>query len=121
MKVTMTAISKRQRARFYMYKKKGKKAKRFYIQKVRHFSKSETISLGKWTDERMMCPLKYSAMGSKSPYPGSDKIPCKYSDRGAKSQPIFTHSADQGKLPSNCLPQGKLVVIQKVKARDDEW
>ena len=38
----MIAISERQRASFYIYKKQ-KIAKRFYIQKARHFSKSKTI------------------------------------------------------------------------------
>ena len=39
MKTTMTAIIDRQRARLYTQKAK-KIAKRFYIQKVEHFSKS---------------------------------------------------------------------------------
>ena len=39
MKITMTAIIERQRARLYTQKAK-KIAKRFYIQKARHFSKS---------------------------------------------------------------------------------
>ena len=39
----MTAISERQRARFYIYKNQKKIAKRFYIQKFRHFSKIKTI------------------------------------------------------------------------------
>ena len=43
MKIKMTAISKRQRAR--LYTQKAKKTKRFYIQKARHFSKSKTISV----------------------------------------------------------------------------
>ena len=38
MKITMTAIIERQRARLYI--QKAKIAKRFYIQKARHFSKS---------------------------------------------------------------------------------
>ena len=36
----MTAISKEQRARFYIFKKK-KIAKRFYIQKARHLKKNK--------------------------------------------------------------------------------
>ena len=44
MKITMTAIIERQRARLYTQKSK-KNAKRFYIQKARHFSKSKTISV----------------------------------------------------------------------------
>ena len=67
----------------------------------------------------MTCPLKYSAKGSKRSCTGSEKIRYKYSARGAKIQPRFSHSADKGKLPSKCLPQGKFVVIYKVKARDN--
>ena len=67
----------------------------------------------------MTYPLKNLAKVSKSPQPGSEENPCKYSARGAKSQPRFSHSADKGKLPSKCLPQGKFVVIYKVKARDN--
>ena len=40
----MTAISKRQRERF-IYTKSKITAKRFYIQKARHFAKSKTISV----------------------------------------------------------------------------
>ena len=43
MKTTMTAIIERQRARVHTQKEKN--AKRFYIQKSRHFSKSWTISV----------------------------------------------------------------------------
>ena len=38
----MTAISKTQRARFYLYKKQ-KNEKRFYIQEITYFAKSKTI------------------------------------------------------------------------------
>ena len=41
-KSTMTAMSERQRAQFYIYKKETN-AKRFYIQKARHFTKSKII------------------------------------------------------------------------------
>ena len=41
---------------------------------------------------------------------------CEYSTRGAKSQLIFSHSTDQGKITKQLLPQGKFVVIEKVKA-----
>ena len=52
--------------------------------------------------------------------PGSDKSPCKYSARGTKIQPRFNHSADQGKITKQVLPQGIFVIIKKLKARDDE-
>ena len=68
----------------------------------------------------MTCPQKYLAKGSKSPLPGSEKSPCKYSAGGVKSQPRFSHPADQGKITNEVLTQGKFVLIQKVKARDDE-
>ena len=42
MKITMTAISERQRARFYIYKK-HKNAIQFYVQKAIHFSKIKKI------------------------------------------------------------------------------
>ena len=64
----------------------------------------------------MTCPRKYLSKGSKSPSPGSEKSPCKYSTRGAKSQPRFSHSSDQGKITKQVLPQGIFFVIQKVKA-----
>ena len=41
MEITMTAINERQRARFYIYKKKN--AKRFNMQKAWHSAKSKTI------------------------------------------------------------------------------
>ena len=41
MEITMTAINKRQRARFNIYKKKN--AKRFNMQKAWHSAKSKTI------------------------------------------------------------------------------
>ena len=41
---------------------------------------------------------------------------CEYSTRGAKSQLRFSHSTDQGKITKQLLPQGKFVVIEKVKA-----
>ena len=44
MKITITAIIERQRARLYTQKAKTI-AKHFYIQKARHFSKSYTISV----------------------------------------------------------------------------
>ena len=44
MKISVTSISKRQHARFYIYKKR-KNTKRFYIQKARHSAKSKTISV----------------------------------------------------------------------------
>ena len=44
MKITMTAIGKRQRAHFKIYKRQ-KKAKRSYIKKPGHFSKSKTICI----------------------------------------------------------------------------
>ena len=43
MKITMTSVGKRQRARFNIHKNKEKIVKRFYIQKARHFEKSKTI------------------------------------------------------------------------------
>ena len=67
-----------------------------------------------------MFSQKYLAKGSKSPSPGSEKSPCKYSSRGAKSQPRFSHYADQGKITKQVLLQEKFVVIQKVKGRDNE-
>ena len=45
MKITMTAIIKRQRACFYIHKKKNN-VKRFYIQKAGHFQKSRQFPLG---------------------------------------------------------------------------
>ena len=77
-------------------------------------------ALEEWTDEKVMCPRKYLSKGSKSPLPGSKKRPCKYSARGTKSQPRFSHSADQGNITKQVLLQGKFVVIQKVKEREDE-
>ena len=68
----------------------------------------------------MTCPLKYLSKGLKSPLPGGEKSPCKYSARGANSQPRIDHSADLGKLPIKCFPQGKFVLIWKVKTRDYE-
>ena len=44
MKITMTTTSERQRPHFYIYKA-NKISKRFYKQKGRHFSKSNTISV----------------------------------------------------------------------------
>ena len=44
MKIAMTIIIERQRARLYTQKTK-KIAKRFYIQKARNFSKSKTLSV----------------------------------------------------------------------------
>ena len=44
MKITITAIIERQRARLYTQKAK-KIAKRFYIQKARHFSKARQFPL----------------------------------------------------------------------------
>ena len=41
--------------------------------------------LEQWTDKKVTFPQKYLAKGSKSPLPGSEKKPCKYSARGAKS------------------------------------
>ena len=73
-----------------------------------------------WTDEKVTCPQKYLSKGSKSPSPGSEISPCKYSARGAKSQQRFSHSADQGKITKQLLPQGKFVVIKKVKSRHNE-
>ena len=67
-------------------------------------------------DEKVTCEQKYLAKGSKSPSQGSEKSPCKYSARGAKSQPRSSHSADQGKITKQVFPQGKFGVIQKVKA-----
>ena len=81
-----------------------------YIQKV-----------GRWTDEKVTCPQKYLDKGLKSPSPGSEKIPCNYSARGAKIQPRFGHSADQGKITKQVLPQRKCAITQKVKARDNEF
>ena len=66
------------------------------------------VFIGAMNRRKMTCPLKYLAKGSKSPYPGSEKIPCKYSARGAKSQPRFSLSADQGRLPSNFFVAGKV-------------
>ena len=45
MKITITAIIERQRARFYIRKKFKKIAERFYIQRAIHFSKSKTITV----------------------------------------------------------------------------
>ena len=44
MKITMTAVSERERARFYLYKKQ-KIGKHFYIKKARHFAKSKITSI----------------------------------------------------------------------------
>ena len=63
---------------------------------------------------------KYLAKLSKSPSPGSEKIPCKYSARSAKSQPRFSHSTDQGKIAKQVLSHGNCFVIHKLKARDEE-
>ena len=73
------------------------------------------FQLGRWTDKKTMWPLIYSAKGTKSPYPGGEKIPWKYSARGAKIQPKISHSDDIGNLPSKCLPQGKVFLRYKVK------
>ena len=43
MEITMTSIIERQRARFYI--QKAKIAKKYYIQKGRHFAKNKTISV----------------------------------------------------------------------------
>ena len=69
----------------------------------------------KWIDKQVTFPQKYLAKGSKIPSPGSEKIPGKYSARGAKIQPRFSHSADQGKITKQVFPHGKFVVIQRVK------
>ena len=57
--------------------------------------------------KKITFPLKYLARGEKSFW--------KYSARGSKSQPIFCHSADLGKIPSKFLPQGKFIIIYKLK------
>ena len=49
-----------------------------------------------------------------------EKALVKYSVRGAKIHLRFSHSADQGKITKQVLPDGKFVVIQKVKERDNE-
>ena len=79
------------------------------------------INLEQWIDEKVMLPWKYLTKGSKSPSPGSEKIPCKYSARNARSQPRFSNSADQGNITKQVFLQGKFVVIQKVKAGDNEY
>ena len=63
--------------------------------------------LGRWTDKKVTCPRKYLAKGSKIPLLGSEKGPCKYSARGAKFQPIVSHSSDQGKITKQVLAAGK--------------
>ena len=71
--------------------------------------------LERWTNEKVTCLQKYLVKGSKSPSPGSEKNPCEYSSRGEKSQPRFSHSADQGKITKQILLQVKFFKIQKVK------
>ena len=78
------------------------------------------LILEHWTDEKVTCPQKYLAKESRSPPQGRNRSPCKYSSRGAKIQPRFSHSTDQGKITKQVLPQGNFFVIQKLKARDDE-
>ena len=75
-----------------------------------------------WNNEQTKSdvPMEIFGQGLKIPLQGSEKIPCKYSARGAKIQLRFSHSADQGKITNQVLPQVKFVVIQKVKSRDDE-
>ena len=53
-------------------------------------------------------PTDIFSQGHKSPSPGGEKTPLKYSARGAKIQPQISHSDDLGKLPSSFLPQGKV-------------
>ena len=93
----------------FLYWKKIHFALRFSIQRDLHYSLY--INLEQWTDKKLTCPRKYLAKGSKSPLPGSEKSPWKNSVRGVKSHPRFSHSADQGKITKQVLPQRNFLVI----------
>ena len=49
------------------------------------------LCLGEMDRKKVTCPRKYLSKGFKIPSPRSEKIPCKYSARGAKIQLRFSH------------------------------
>ena len=73
--------------------------------------------LGWWTDEKVKCPRKYFSRDLKIPLPRSQKRPCEYSARGAKIQPRFSHSDDQGNFTKQVFAARKVCRNTEIKSK----
>ena len=99
---------------FFAYKN-VKQSVRLFVHK--NVTQSASSFLGQLIDGKVTCPQKYLSKVSKSPSPGREKIPCKYSARGAKSQPRLSHSADQGNVTKQAFATGKVCRNIEIKIK----